>query len=751
MKNRISIFSFFFFLFLFNTINGKYVVFALVSYIALFSYIEIKNRLFNINRLRFSILFLLIDIFLLRYILTDIVIEIKYKNLFSSFYIVLYNYIFCDLDFFNKLFVYTKNKIIIISKKWKLFIDNNKKFWFLSNNFCVFIFFLLSLYTIISFSFNGVDNYYDIYNQSNGDKIVELLKDKKINFDFVEGDKSFSNICFPFGTFRRRNNSNLTFYVKDKDNVIYKKKFNVKSLRDGKIKCFNIGKTSVSKLKQYNVYFSPDFKTKKGNSVALFADKKSGNISFRLSEKQSGNVFSAKRFLIAYSFIIFFVINYLINSKIISHEKFYIILVLFMLPILFIFPSLTIPDEYHHFYRSFSNSQIFDDNFKFNGFDNNFTIVPDNSQCLNYSNVQVTDKVRNLDDISNCSKNGKNVVFFNTAAGINPIFGYIPQSIGIKIADFLSDSPLFIFYFGRLFSFLCSLFIVYMAIEITPKYKSLFLFVASMMMFIQQMISYSYDSILNSISLLFMAYIIKILCSGSKITFKNLLFPLLLFSIIVNIKPVYFPLGIMIFFIPKEKFEKNKYLNILLFFIIFIGFMKLLSFVISLGTTNTAGGLINHNASRQLSYIIKHPLYMFYVAFNTLKYNSMFYIRGLVGYFGWFIFKVNDIYFLFYLLLFLYIIFSENNILDFKKRFVLFASILFCIVMIFGGMYLLWSSYKEKVVSGVQGRYFFPLIVPLALCFIPKKSLFKLDEKVLYSSIIVFLLQFILTLIVWYF
>ena len=751
MKNRISIFSFFFFLFLFNTINGKYIVFALISYISLFSYLEIKNKQFNLKKLFFLILFLSIDIFLLRYILIDVIFEIKYKNIFSAFYIVFYNYIFCDLDFFNKLFLYIKNKIIFYNKKWKLFIDNNSKFWLLPNNFCVFIFFLLSLYTIISFSLNSVDNYYDIYNQSTGDKIVELLKDTKINFDFVEADKSFSNICFPFGTFRRRNNSNLTFYVKDKDNVIYKKKFNVKSLHDGEIKCFNIGKTSVSKLKQYNIYFSPDSKTKKGNSVALFSEKKTGNMSFRLSVKQKSNVFLGKWILILYSFIIFFAINYLINSKKISHEKFYITLTLFMVPILFIFPALTVPDEYHHFYRSFSNSQIIDDNFKFNGFDNKFTIVPDNSQCLNYSNVQITDKVRNLDDIANCLKNGKNVVFFNTAAGITPILGYIPQSIGIKIADFLSNSPLFIFYFGRLFSFLCSLFIVYMAIKITPKYKSLFLFVATMMMFIQQMISYSYDSILNSISLLFMAYMFKILCSSSKITFKNLLLPLLLLTIIVNIKPVYFPLGIMIFFIPKEKFEKNKYLNILLFFIFFVGFMKLLSFLVSLGTTNVAGDLIDHNASRQLSYIIKHPLSIFFVAFNTLKYNTMFYIRGLVGYFGWFIFKVNDIYFVFYLLLFLYIVLSEKNILDFKKRCILFSSILLSIIMIFGGMYLLWSSYKENVVSGVQGRYFFPLIVPLALCFIPKKSLFKLDEKILYSSIIVFLLQFILSIIIWYY
>lgn len=751
MKNKIALVSLLFFLLVFNIINGKYVAFATFTFITFFSFIERQKGKLDKKNILYASLFLIINILLIRYILNNYIIDIKYKNIFSSFYIVFYNYIFCDIDFVIKSYNYIKNKCFLYSKKWRKLISSKKILYIFPKNLWIFILFILSMYTFISFTNKGTNDYYNVFLQPNKDKFIEILKDTKINFEFVDEDISFSTICFPIGTFDRDNDTSLTFYVKNGDKTLYKKKINTNNLKNGQLKCFNIGKTSSTKLKKYNVYFSPDSRTKEGNSVAIFADKKTGNISFSLAVKQAYNVSIAKYLLIFYSFIIFFIINYFINSKKISFEKYYILLTLYIIPILFIFPAFTIPDELHHFYRAYANSQIINDNFKFNGLDNSLTTVPTNMNCLNYSNVQLADKIYDINDIIDCSKEAKNKVITNTSSGINPIFGYITQAIGIKIADTFSNSPLLIFYFGRMFTFMFCLFIVYEAIKITPKYKSLFLFVSTMMMFIQQMISYSYDSILNSISLLFVALVLKLICSENKIKFKDLLLPLICFSIIVNIKAAYFPLGVLIFFIPKEKFKKNKYLYILIFFISYAILFKLINLLISLGIRGNASGIIDHDASKQLSYIIKHPFYILEIALNTIKFNSIFYIRGLIGYFGWFAFKINDIYFVFYLLVLIYILLSEKNIINIKNRIILFISIMISIIIIFGAMYLLWSGYKNPVVDGVQGRYFIPLLMPLFLCFIPKKSKLKLDNTILYSSINIFLLQFILILIVWYF
>ena len=203
------------------------------------------------------------------------------------------------------------------------------------------------------------------------------------------------------------------------------------------------------------------------------------------------------------------------------------------------------------------------------------------------------------------------------------------------------------------------------------------------------------------------------------------------------------------FFIPKEKFKKNKWLCILLYFIFMILLLKGIDYIIALNVKDT--GIVDNSASKQLAYLINNPLHIFKVIYNTIRFNTVFYIRGLVGYFSWFSFKVNDLYFIIYLVLFLYVIFSEKNIISTKQRLILLISILISVIGIFGAMYLLWSGYKLSLVEGVQGRYFIPLIVPTFICFIPKKIKIKKDDKFLYSAINVLLLQLILVLIVWYY
>ena len=749
MKNKILLFSFIILLTIFSIINGRYTFFALITYFTSFLLINKNLKENKIKYLFFSLFFVCFEVLLMKYVLENFISNIILKNIFSTLYIVFYTYVFSDIKLVIKIIKFIKHKSKKLSNFWSDLINNKKFLWFLPNNVWVFLFFILSIFTFVTFSVNDSNDYYNVFIQPDGEEVVDIKKDTKIDLDFIDTEESFSNICFKFGTYGRKNTSNLTFVVNsDKKNII-KEKFNTSSLVDGEYKCFNIGNISLKKLKSYDMYFSPDSKVKAGNTVAIFKQKKTGNVSLALAKSQKNNVNIFKVFLIIYGFIIFIVINYIVNSKKISCEKFYIYTLLFMVPILFIIPALNVPDEFHHFYRAYSSSQIIDDNFKYNGLENRYTKVPKNIDCLNYSKVQVANKVYDINDISKCTKEEKNTVIFNTYAGITPIFGYIPQTIGIKIADIFSNSPIIIFYFGRILSFVVSFLIAYAAIKITPKYKRLFLLVATMMMFVQQIISYSYDSILNSMALLYVASILKLICGKNKIKTKDFILPFISLIVILNIKIVYFPLAILMFFIPKEKFKKNKWLCILLYFIFMILLLKGIDYIIALNVKDT--GIVDNSASKQLAYLINNPLHIFKVIYNTIRFNTVFYIRGLVGYFSWFSFKVNDLYFIIYLVLFLYVIFSEKNIISTKQRLILLISILISVIGIFGAMYLLWSGYKLSLVEGVQGRYFIPLIVPTFICFIPKKIKIKKDDKFLYSAINVLLLQLILVLIVWYY
>lgn len=752
MKNRLSILGIIILLALFSIINGKYVVISALTYVISFIIVEKKGKKIKLVDSCYAIIFLFLNVLILKILLTKYFTNIIAKNIFSSFYIIIYTYVFSDIKLVFKLY----NEVKILCKdfriKWEKLIENKKQLRVLPSNLWAFLLFLLSIYTFISFAENPSNDFVNIYSQPIANNVVEILKDTKINIDFIDNDEHFTHMCFIFGTFERKNTSNLTFYVKDADKILIKEKFNTSKLRNNQNKCFNIKKISLSKLKKYDIYFSPDAKTKKGNSVAIFKDSKTGNIALTLSAKQKKNVSYFKIFFYIYSLILFLTINYLINSKKISFEKFYIYTILYMIPILFIYPSFTVPDEPHHFYRAYANSQIFDSNFKFNGLDNTLTTVPENINCLVDSNFQKSDKIEDFNKIMSCAKEKNNIKIYNAHTGITPFLGYIPQAIGIKIADIFLNSPLVIFYCGRFLCFIFCFFIVYEAIKLTPKYKSIFLFTATMMMFIQQIISYSYDAILNSFSLLFVASILKIICSKDKINIKDFILPFLCYCIIVNIKIVYFSLGIMLLFIPKDRFNKNKFFSIMMFFLLAFAILKGTDYLLSFGLKEKSTNMIiNNNATKQLTYLMKRPLFIIKVALNTIKCNSMVYIRGLVGHFGWFTFKVNDVYILVYLLIITYIANCEKSIINKKNKIMLFSSVLLSIIAIFGAMYLLWTDYKGLVVEGVQGRYFIPLLIPFIMCIMPTSPKFKLDIKALYSLINVCLLQLILILLAWFY
>ena len=752
MKNKLSILGIIIFFALFSMINGKYVVISALTYIISFLITEKKEKKINLFGICYAIVFLFLNILIIKFLLNEFFTDTIEKNIFSSLYIIIYSYIFSDIKLVCKLYYEIKKKCKELRIKWKKLVKSKKYLWILPNNLWVFFLFLLSIYTFVSFAKNTANDFVNVYSQPRADEIVEVLNDTKVDIDFIDNDENFTHLCFIFGTFERNNTSNLTFYVKDNDKIIIKEKFNTGKLRNNQNKCFNIKKIPLSILKKYDIYFSPDAKVKKGNSVAIFKDSKTGNIALTLSAKQKNNVSYFKMFFYIYSFIIFLIINYLINSKRISFEKFYIYTLMYMIPILFIYPAFTVPDEPHHFYRAYANSQIFDSNFIFNGFDNTLTTVPQNINCLNYSNFEKADKVQDFNKITSCAKEMKNKKEYNAHTGMAPFLGYIPQAIGIKIADAFVNSPLIIFYFGRFLSFVFCFFIVYKAIKITPKYKSIFLFTATMMMFIQQIISYSYDAILNSFSLLFVASVLKMICSKDKIKFQDFIVPFICYCIIVNIKMVYFTLGIMLLFIPKNRFNKNKYLSIILFFLLSLTILKGIDYLISFGLKNNSTNvIINSDANKQLTYLIKNPLFILKIALNTIKCNTLIYIRGIVGHFGWFTFKVNDIFILIYFLIIIYIINCEKSIISKKNKIMLLSCILISVIAIFGAMYLLWTDYRGLVVDGVQGRYFIPLLIPLIICVIPKNPKFKLDNNILYSVINVCLLQLILILLAWFY
>lgn len=675
-----------------------------------------------------------------------------FYGFYDSIKVIILTSLFCTIAylFFYKLifeFDSLKKTIKKINDKWEKLINKkflNKLFMFLPRNIFVFILFLIGIYTLIIYNQSGID-YYSIKSTDASSNVGPIIERLNFKIDSIKTNKKIDKICFKVGTYNRINDSKITFKIEGgKKNI--KKTFDSKTLSDGGDVCFNL-KIKASKLNDYNFSVTPSSNTKEENAVTLFSDKK-GNVYYSLLKLQNNNLNTFKITSLIISIFIYLIINYIINKKKLDANKFLLLTLSFIIPILFIIPPLSVPDEVYHFYKSYGLSEV--DITKNIGkeLSNHELSVPKNITCINYSNIQALNKVQNINDIGKCMAERGNTNIYNPHMDNNAILGYIPQAIGIKIADALSDSPVFIFYLGRVFSLIFSFGLIYLAVKITPKHKNIFLLASTMMTFIQQTVSYSYDSVLHAVCILFTAYCLKLIYSKEKITIKHMIVPILSFFVMLNIKQVYLPLGIMLLFIPKDKC-KNKLWLIILTIIISLGLWKGFSIFTNIGYNAVSSG--SNEGMKQLTYLLNNPFDIFNIITNTYKNYFIFYLEGLIGYFGWFAFRVDRIYILVYFLLFLYAFLGENSKLKTINKIFLMICNIVMIVGIFAAMYLFWSDYKLPFVEGVQGRYLIPLVVPIIISLIPRKNKIKVDDKIIYSSISVLLLQMMIMLIISYY
>ena len=626
----------------------SYTILLIIEYFC--SITLIFDKRFNIKQFLLYILlsylsFILKSIYSNIY-LSDINIFII-VGLLSSFIF----YIFCKFILIFSLFNEEKIKFIDKIKKSISYINNNWNkfinlkylkfiFKFLPKNIIIFCFLVLNIFYIIAFykNYDQVNLYHKVNPTGNVGPITQTLD---INFENIKVDGDINKICFLFGTYNRVNDSNLEFILYNKKNdVILSKKINTKILKDGDNYCFSIDKIKKDNIKKYHIKIVPK-NTDDLNYVTIY--KNIENDEYSISFMKSSSILSYKVIAIVIFLIVYLMINYFINKKgekFLEH-KFYLGLLIYLVPTMFIIPALEVPDEPTHYFSAYNLSQ--------NGLNadiKNEISVPDNSECLNYAEIENRDSVANFSTLLSCFESKKNVKVSSLNGTTNyankTYAGYISTAIGIKITDFLSNSPLAIFFTGRLFNMLISFVIIYYAIKISPKYKKIILFVATIPMFIQQMCSVSYDAILNATCIFYFAYCIKLIYNKKKISiFDNMTLVFLLY-IIYTIKPVYLPLAIILLFVPKKNYRSL--LKKILSFILIIFSIFLIDKIITSFVFIPIESINDKSSNLQLQYLLKYPMNIFHIAFNTFKINGLFYLQSLIGYFGWFKFHLWNIF-----------------------------------------------------------------------------------------------------------
>lgn len=654
----------------------------------------------------------------------------------------------------EKLKRYIK-KLNNINKKYRETISK-KPFQYIFNFLPQNIFLLLLLlYALFLFIPQIKNNNVRIYSLENYDSVIEEIYDSPVEQTILQTKQidSFDTIGILFATYARTNHSIYQFQLYENDQVIYQEKFKAKDLEDNAYKYFDTGKVKINKAKKYKFSITP-LQARKGQGITIYANTKEKNNQLAYNLTSTSEFYNIVILLSICFLIIFCIINYFINNqKITTEKKFLLTILAYIIPLLFIIPAFQIPDEVFHFYKAYNLSTYNILKSPAENLTKKTIQSPKNIDCLNYSNLNGSDNVTSVKEYLSCYQNTKSIKMKSPVNQENKNFvAYIPAAIAIRIADVFTNSPMILFYIGRIMNLLVSLSLILLAIKVIPKHKKVLLMVACIPMFIQQLISYSYDSLLNACCLLLIAYIIKFINDKEKISRKEFQIFILLSFLILEIKAPYAILSALIIMVPKTKFEskKEKIKKIIILAISILILYLLTELILSIGYIPLKE-VTEKSQPSQLHYLITHPIHLLKVIINTFRLKGIWYLDSLIGIFGWLKFRLDKMLVISYYIVLILVLLAEKSQLKRNQRLIIITTVLIIAGGIFAAMYFGWSAYKLPYVEGVQGRYFIPLLVPFMLAVMPREKKLKIENKTIYTFINIEMITVIVTLLIAYY
>ncbi len=397
--------------------------------------------------------------------------------------------------------------------------------------------------------------------------------------------------------------------------------------------------------------------------------------------------------------------------------------------LVFIIPPFQSPDEFHHFYRIYqiSNGHLLG---QFNADSTQIGGNMPRSVVLimdPYDDSLVFKQSNNVsfDTLKKCWStplNPKNVEFRefpNTAR--YAITAYIPQTLAFGLLKTFEANPLKMMYLGRLFNFIFWFVIVCFSVRIMPKFKEL----AMIFLFLPDSLSInaslSADVTTNALLFLAFALFFRFRYNERIKPLELFLFALIIFITTLN-KVIYFPLILLLLFVPTSKFKSVSRKSII------IASGLIANILLGLVWSRVVNGLIypnpndlsittyanihtgfRVNPTQQIQHILGNPLLFFKNwLYESLRILTTSTTNSWIGDFGWDGFVPSGLgLVLFYLM----IIFSTLQNYAFKlwERFGLMLIAFGMSMLIILVQHLHWDEVGDYFDNGYEGKYYIPI------------------------------------------
>ena len=310
------------------------------------------------------------------------------------------------------------------------------------------------------------------------------------------------------------------------------------------------------------------------------------------------------------------------------------------------------------------------------------------------------------------NKHDRIFVGMGFAALYSPVV-YLPQVTGIAIGRILGLSALGMMYSARIMNLLFWIVVTTAAIRITPVFKWVFLLVALLPMNMFLAASLSADAPADGVTSLLLALVLWALWKKDTLHWPHLLAIGVSCVLLAFIKLPYVPLAGLILLIPASRFSglKNKQFFCAIVFALILAGVWVWSSAIKDLYTPIHGA----NAPEQLTIVKEHPWEFVEVLADTVQKHWRGYVVSFIGLLGFLDTPLpNWVYLSYPLVLMVTALFDRGlgELLGVKQRLWIIAICLGVSVLIALSMYLTWTPPGEKIIEGIQGRYFLPLAVP---------------------------------------
>lgn len=384
---------------------------------------------------------------------------------------------------------------------------------------------------------------------------------------------------------------------------------------------------------------------------------------------------------------------------------------------LFCFASapMQAPDEYWHYLRAYSVSCgdfSFDASFEY----------PDDVQRLVdlfpgtfYKEIQqkgtgsVLERLQRYFAESGTPYTGKRYT-----TPIQLIYPYLVPALGVLLGR-LSGSAIAGFYLGRLASVGLLAICGYFGLKWAKRYRGAVILTALFPLTLFLGSSYSYDGCLLALLLLFLGLLWQ-----ERLSWGGVLGMALCFGGIVGIKPLYLPLALLLFTLPKEAVAAGKKGGVRLTRLRAFAALLAVGAAVYAGTLLYAGLVMRGiqpvgnpdgvNVAAQIRYVLSNPV-RYALTMAVDGYMNLFYLDGL-GLFGWLDANaaLTGLLAPVAVVLVAALYADESPLRPKADRWIFAGTAVLVYAVVVTGFYCTWSTLGSTSILGVQSRYFLPVL-----------------------------------------